>query len=244
MTSVQYNSVFCTLDEYGLQGMIHISEVSPGRIRNIREHVQEGKKIICMILRLNRERNQIDLSLRRVTETQKRAKNLELKAEMKAEKLIEHYAQQELKQPPEKVYQEIAGPILKQYEYVHFAFNEVAEGTTTLEKLGVPKPHATRLSEIIVEKMPPKNVTIKGTLSISTYAENGVETVQKALLAARAADEKHITINYLGNGQYRLVVTADEYEIGEAIVKKAVAAAESFFRKLPGSSCEYKREEA
>ena len=33
------HSVFVGLDEYNnLEGMIHISEVSPGRIRNIRDH--------------------------------------------------------------------------------------------------------------------------------------------------------------------------------------------------------------
>ncbi|MBI2651000.1 hypothetical protein HYX01_00865 [Candidatus Woesearchaeota archaeon] len=31
---VQYHSVLVGLDEYGKNGMIHISEVSPGRIRN------------------------------------------------------------------------------------------------------------------------------------------------------------------------------------------------------------------
>jgi translation initiation factor 2 subunit 1 len=45
------NSVFVTLDEYGIDGLIHISEVSPGRIRNIRDFVKEGKKVVCKILK-------------------------------------------------------------------------------------------------------------------------------------------------------------------------------------------------
>ena len=44
VTSVQYHSVFVDIDEYGKSGLIHISEVSPGRIRNIRDFVKEGKK--------------------------------------------------------------------------------------------------------------------------------------------------------------------------------------------------------
>ncbi|MEK6948847.1 MAG: S1 RNA-binding domain-containing protein, partial [Nanoarchaeota archaeon] len=42
VTKVEFHSVFVTLDEYGKGGMIHISEVSPGRIRNIRDFVREG----------------------------------------------------------------------------------------------------------------------------------------------------------------------------------------------------------
>ena len=50
------HSVFVTLEEYDREGMIHISEISPGRIRNIRDYVVEGKKIVCKILRVNKDR--------------------------------------------------------------------------------------------------------------------------------------------------------------------------------------------
>ena len=56
VTSVQFHSVFVDMDEYGKGGMIHISEVSPGRIRNIRDFVKEGKKIVCKVLRINQEK--------------------------------------------------------------------------------------------------------------------------------------------------------------------------------------------
>ncbi|MBW2993050.1 S1 RNA-binding domain-containing protein, partial [Candidatus Woesearchaeota archaeon] len=54
ITKIYHNSVFASLDEFGKQGMIHISEISPGRIRNIRDFVKEGKKIVCKILRIDR----------------------------------------------------------------------------------------------------------------------------------------------------------------------------------------------
>jgi len=48
---------FClvNLEEYeSKSGMIHISEVSAGRIKNIREFVAEGKFIVCKVLSINR----------------------------------------------------------------------------------------------------------------------------------------------------------------------------------------------
>src|SRR3989338_5359313 len=63
VTQVQFHSVFVILDEYDKGGMIHISEVSPGRIRNIRDFVREGKKVVCKVLRVNKEKGHIDLSL-------------------------------------------------------------------------------------------------------------------------------------------------------------------------------------
>ena len=63
VTSVRYNSVFVSLNEYNHSGMIHISEVSPGRIRNIRDYVKEDKVVICKVLRINKDRGYIDYGI-------------------------------------------------------------------------------------------------------------------------------------------------------------------------------------
>src|SRR3989338_3106883 len=92
VTNVQFHSVFVTLDEYNSRtGMIHISEVAPGRIRNIRDFVIEGKKVVCKVLRINQEKGHIDLSLRRVNESQKQLKLNEIKQEQFAENILYYY---------------------------------------------------------------------------------------------------------------------------------------------------------
>jgi len=99
------HSVFVTLDEYDKEGMVHISEVSPGRIRNIRDFVVEDKKIICKVLKVDQEKGHIDLSLRRVNTIQRIKKNEEYKQEIKAERLLEHVGK-DLKLDLEKMYKE------------------------------------------------------------------------------------------------------------------------------------------
>ena len=48
------HSIFVDLDEYeNKEGLIHISEISPGRVRNIRDFVKEGKKIGWKVLKLD-----------------------------------------------------------------------------------------------------------------------------------------------------------------------------------------------
>ena len=56
VTKVQFHSVFVNLEEYGKSGMLHISEVSPGRIRNIRDYVVEGKIVVCKVLKIDEKR--------------------------------------------------------------------------------------------------------------------------------------------------------------------------------------------
>ncbi|MGC8849674.1 MAG: S1 RNA-binding domain-containing protein, partial [Candidatus Bathyarchaeia archaeon] len=59
---------YVSLDEYpGKEGLIHISEVSTKWVRNIKDHLREGEKLVLKVLRIDPSRGQIDLSLRRVT---------------------------------------------------------------------------------------------------------------------------------------------------------------------------------
>jgi len=56
VTKIFPNSVFVELLEYHKPGMVHISEVSPGRIRNLRDFVSVDRQIICKILSVNKEK--------------------------------------------------------------------------------------------------------------------------------------------------------------------------------------------
>ena len=42
VTKIFPHSVFVNIDEFGRTGVIHISEISPGRIRNIRDKTTNG----------------------------------------------------------------------------------------------------------------------------------------------------------------------------------------------------------
>src|SRR3989304_247871 len=78
------SSIFVDIDEYKKQGLIHISEIAAGRIRNIRDYAVEGKKIVCKVIRIDKEKGHIDLSLRRVNESQQRNKISSIKQEQRA----------------------------------------------------------------------------------------------------------------------------------------------------------------
>ncbi len=240
VTSVQYNSVFCSLDHYGKNGMIHISEISPGRIRNIRDFVAEGKKVVCKVLRISEERGHIDLSLRRVNENQRREFNGLIKQEQKAEKILENMAA-ELKLDAKRLYDAIARPLLEHYEYVHMAFQEHVDGDVDLRSLGLPKEHLEPLLSRVVEKIKPKSVTISGTLSLSTYAEDGLAVVRRALLDADAAGKEAITITYLGSGNYKVEVVAEEYKEAEEILKRAIDAATVVVKRSEGGVALFER---
>ncbi|MBI4441414.1 translation initiation factor IF-2 subunit alpha [Candidatus Woesearchaeota archaeon] len=242
VSKIYYNSVFVNLDEFpGKSGLIHISEIAPGRIRNIRDYITEGKKIVCKVLRIDLEKGHIDLSLRRVAEGQRREKIDTLKQEQKAEKIVEHLAK-ETKQELPKLYAELSEKICAVYPTVFTGFQAVAFGEATLEELGVSKASAKPLTELIMQRIKPPKVTISGTFTVSTYTPNGIAEIRQAFEKGSKKGREQLTISYLGAGRYYLVVTAPDYKAAEALLKEISDAILKELKKS-GATASFMRQE-
>jgi len=237
VNNIQHNSIFVGIHEYNRQGMITISEVAPGRIRNIRDYVIEGKVVVCKVLSVNQERGYIDLSLRRVTEGQRRTKTDEVKQEMKAEKIIEMTAHI-VNIPVSELYDKIANAFLKQYFYVYQAFDDIINGTLTLKNY-IDAKIAEALEKSIRDKIKPKEIVVAGDLTISTWEDKGIETIKSALNNAQKISPVS-KISYLGGGRYRILVKGTEYKIVEKILKDASDSVLAFMKKNKGK-VEYSR---
>jgi len=240
VTKVTGSSVFCNLDEYGKTGMIHISEVSPGRIRNLRDFVSEGRVVICKVINVDKEKGYIDLSLRRVSEIMKRKKMDEIKQEQKAEKIVEIVAKS-MKIDVKKLYDAVASKVLDKFGFLYAAFEDVALKNGSLANFGVDKKYADVLDEAIKQKIKPPKIEIGGTLKISTYDPNGIDIIKAALKPAE--ETEGVSVKYLGNGQYLLKVTASNYKDAEKILKSTVDFAIEFVEKKDGKAEFVRKEE-
>jgi translation initiation factor 2 subunit 1 len=236
VTNIQHNSTFVSIHEYDKQGMITISEIAPGRIRNIRDYVMEGRVVVCKVLNVNKERGYIDLSLRRVTEGQRRQKSDEIKQETRAEKIIE-LAAHELKVPFEQLYKNIADKVLDQYFYIYQAFDDVIGGSLELKRI-VDEKAAALLEKTIRDKIKPKQIIIAGDVSASVWDENGIEIIKSALTNAITCPE--MKINYMGGGRYRIIVKGTEYKTVEKTLKESTDSIISVIKKVKGK-VEYER---
>jgi len=236
VTKIQYSSVFVTIDDYHKSGMIHISEIAAGRIRNIRDYVKEGKKVVCKVLRVHEERGHVDLSLRRVTDGQRRKKVNAIKLEQKAEAIIEYVAKQN-KMDVRKLYESVAKEVLKDYEYLHHMFEDTVAGHYDLSKL-FDKKILPQIEELVMQRFKPKIVEISGVLKLSTYDSEGVEIVKKALTAAEKTEG--VAITYLGGGKYKVSAKANEYKEAEPKLKEASEKAIVYVTEQKGSG-EFKR---
>ena len=241
VTNVQYNSVFVKIEDYDRQGLIHISEVSPGRIRNIRDFVKEGKMVVCKVIKVDEVKGHIDLSLRRVTEMQKRAKTDERKQEQKAENIIEMLAAK-IKEKPQKIYDEVAKALLSKYERLQYAFEDVVEHEASLTKEGVNEKYAAQLEELVRDKIKPKKVTITGVLTIKSYEEDGAEIVRNTLIEAQKTVPTSI-IKCLGAGNYSLELEAKDYKEAEAMLKTILDSIKEALTNSKLTSFNFKKKE-
>ena len=226
VTNIQYHSVFVQLDEYGKTGLIHISEISPGRIRNIRDFVTEGKKVVCKVLQVNKEKGHIDLSLRRVNEAQKREKLNQIKKEQLAEKIIENVAKAR-GESILAIYKKVNDAISQKFLSLFDAFEKVSTGELDLSSI-LDKKIAKEITDVVKARIHPPEVKIKGDFSLSTYSDEGIELIRQLLAKV---EENGAVVKYKGAGTYHLELTAKDYKSGEKTLKKITDFMKTFAEK-------------
>lgn len=234
VTKLFPNSVFVDLLEYDDSGMVHISEIAPGRIRNLRDYVELDRQIVCKVLRMDRQTGHIDLSLRRVNSTERRQKLEEIKQEQKAESLLANLAKK-LNLPLAQLYDQVAQKVLPHYSHLFLCFKDIVAGKTDLEKLGLGSSLAQELTRAVLDKFKPPKISFSGEIKLSTYIPNGLDKIRKILAEIQQLSPT-VNIFYLGAGRYKFTLEEYEYKPAEKILQKIQQLLEKFNDKLSQSS--------
>lgn len=238
---ILFHSIFVDLDEYeGKEGMIHISEIAPGRIRNIRDYVKEDKKIICKVLKVDEDKNYIDLSLRRVRTGARATKNNEYKQEQKAEKLLEQTGKR-LNFDLKEIYEQVGDAILEEYGSFYNCFQDVVvNGKIVLDNLNINPKIKEELYSIIIEKIKLPEAKLKYDLKIQYFVGDGIEKIKEILMSMEglSKDKINVKCSYISAPYYRIIITGPDYKsiekifgyldniIKESVKKEGVASLE------------------
>ena len=234
---------YVILDEYQKEGLLHVSEVSSGWVKNIRNFVREGQKFVLKVLRVDTEKGHIDLSLRRVTRREKKEKILLWKKERKADSLLRS-ASEELKMSSQEIYEKVGTLLEKQFGGIYEGLEKTArEGAEVLLNQGIPENMATIIEKIVKEKIKVPMVKVKGTLSLQCSKPNGLDLIRDSLLSAQKIDAKgaKIHVYVVAPPRYRIVVSAADYKEAEEILDKATEVVIKNIEKVGGQGT-FKRE--
>lgn len=215
---------FVKLEEYhGKEAFIHISEVSSGWVKNIRDHVRENQKIVCRVLRVNPKKGHVDASLKRIREDQRTKKIQQWKIEQKAEKFLELVAKS-LDKNLDTAYKEVGYQLMDIFGDIYGAFEIAAdEGVEALTSEGIDDKWAEAITEVAKKNITPPEVHINGYVDIETFVPNGVDVIIEALKAAEdnGDAEEEISVQCVGAPRYRLTVKSSDYILAEKALKAA-----------------------
>lgn len=204
------------------EGTITTSEISPGRIRNLRDYVVPGKKIVCKILRVRDGR--VHLSLRRVKQSEKKellekvAKERSFKAMLKTVLGKENV-------------DEVIEKINEDYDLLNF-FEVLKEDNGLLDKY-VGKGDAEKILKILESKKE-KLKEIRKKFSLSSKDSSGVVKV-KDILESSCKGSK-CEISYVAAGKYRLGIKGEDFKEIKGEVVKVMSDVEKKARK---KGCEF-----
>ena len=220
--SVTDYGAYVKLDEYNKKGLLHISEISSSWIRNIRNFVREGQKVVLKVLRVNVEKEHIDLSLRRVTKRGKIEKVMSWKRERKAEALLRSVAEK-TSLSAEEAYEKAGALIEREYGLYEGFEKVVKDGVEALTKIGVPQKLATVIAEVANERIRIPLVKVKGMVELRCMKPNGVKVVKEAFLNAKKAEKSRdakLRFYVVAAPKYRIEVLAENYKYAEAVLQR------------------------
>lgn len=228
---------FCMLDDYeNLEAFIHISEVAPRWIKNIHEFLKDGQKVVAKVHRFVPEKNLIDLSLKRVTEADKKRVLEGQKRTKRGAKLFQ-VTLKKLGLTPQE-----AEPVLKDLEKsfgdVYTAFESFSfEPESAKERVSLPENWLAAILEVSQQSIKKPRVNVSGVLSVTCYAKEGVSVIKEALKSVAKLDTEDVklSINYLGAPRYMVSVEASDYKKAESALQTATEQVTNHVKKSGGT---------
>ncbi len=216
--------VMCTVDkiagtnifvkiEGGKEGCIVMSEIAPGRIRNIRDYVVPKKKIICKILRISGDR--IDLSLRRVTQKEQKEVKERDKQERSYEKILTSILGDKAREIIKTISEE---------EKVYDFLQDAKENSKKLEKI-VGKEDSKRILDIL-KAQKKKTSILKKEISLTSTKSDGISLIKKILKQIEGFE-----IRYISAGKYSIKKETEDLKKTDIELKKILADLEKDAKK-------------
>jgi translation initiation factor 2 subunit 1 len=230
---------YVQLDEYyGQEGLLHVSEVASGWVRNIKDFVREGQKTVLKVLRVNTEKGQVDVSLRRVSRIERREKLLSWKRERKAEGIMRSVSEK-IKMSFDEVLAKTGTVIEDKFGGIYEGLETAAkEGPEPLLKVGLPKDLVDAIVEVAKDKIKLPMVKIKGELQLQCFKPNGIIHIREALLNVQKIERPkgtNVNLYVIAAPKYAVEVLAGDYKEAEKLLQEAAEAAIKIITKAGGT---------
>ena len=199
---IEGTTVFVKIEDSEKEGTIVTSEIAPGRIRNLRDYVVPGKKIVCKVLGIDATGN-ICLSLRRVSAKEKKEILDKYEKEKSSLSILKSVLKEKANETAEKI---------KKNSSLFDFLQQCKENPRELEKY-VQEEEAKKLCKILSERKE-KEKEVKKEFSLISNKPEGLEIIKKILLPYKDF------ITYITAGKFLLKVKAKDYKKANSEIER------------------------
>jgi translation initiation factor 2 subunit 1 len=220
-------AAWCKLEEYpGVEGMIHISEVAGKHVYDIRDFVKKDKQYVAKVIKIDYQKNLVNLSLKRVSEREEKQKLSEFRKEKRAEKILEQ-ASKEIKKSLHQGYEEVGFLLQENFGGLFNAFEEIRKSPQLLDELEISEEWKNVIRKVLEKAFVEKIVSIAGELKIRLYDGDGIEKIKNLLLELEK--NSGASVSYISAPRYRIEIKTKNPKEAE---KKLVKCLEETVRKV------------
>ncbi|MDG6994924.1 MAG: translation initiation factor IF-2 subunit alpha [Nitrososphaerota archaeon] len=245
VNQITAHGVYVSLDEYNkLPAFLHISEIATGWVRDVERYAKPGQKIVLKVIRVNRGRREIDLSLRQVSGEERKTKIIEVKKSEKAKTIMD--ALKVRLNLDDASLRSLQDSITEQYDSLYDAFEDIARrGPKALQKLNLSPQFVEPLETLAHEKIAVPIVEVRGIMDIRVKSPDGIEVIRNALKAAEDIKSQgvQVKVTYLGTPKYRLTIKAENYKVAEKSLQTSLEKIKTIVEKSKGKFA-FAREES
>lgn len=234
-TKITTHGAYFNLEGYDIlgksAGFVHISELSRTWVRNIRKHVREGQKSVCRVMRVNIQRQEIDLSIRRVTESQKRETLQIHKQEQRARGIIKSVLKS-LEISDDTLIPRLESIFGNLYSCLERARDD---GPSELIKSGINEKIAEELASAASRELERSTVSLLGNIQLSTIDPNGNEVIKRSFIDAIDVTIKKkalkVQVNVVSAPDYKVIIDAGDWKIAEKCWVTFQESIKKYFKK-------------
>ncbi len=228
---------YLALDEYdGFPAFLPWSEATSKSVRSIEDVVKEGQKVVVKVIRVDKVKKHVDVSLKRVMEGEKRRKMAFYKRYVKVATLVTLLAEK-LGRSIDEAYRDVIWRLEDTYgDPLTGLERAVLEGEQALRNAGIPEYWIKPLLEIARTHIEVKTVRISGIMTIKSTASDGLYRVKDLLLRIKGLLEKEPKVKArlytVGSPRYRIDLEGHDFKILESILKKILEEASKEAERL------------
>jgi len=238
--SIEEMGAYVSLLEYdNIEGMIQFTELSRRRIRSVSKLIRVGKTEICVVLRVDKEKGNIDLSKRRVnTEDLVPCEQRYNKAKA-VHGIMRHLADM-TKEDMEQLYKDITWPLYKEFGHAYDAFKLAMKDPERVFKNVKFSSEDVRkcLLQQLEHRMKPQPIKLRADIEVTCFASEGIDAIKEALKEGErvmTTEEYAIKIQLISPPFYVMITTTGDQKGGIQLMEKGIEAIKTKIVKKQGS---------